>query len=306
MSVWHTVTDSGAFRKFAKQSPARHFFRSGTFDRMNVGRNRVLTARATRRDPRRYDSVRTFCCFIGHNKSGTTMLGALLDAHPEIVLSDEIDALHYVDAGFTARQIFHLVDKGARAELRKGRVTARRLEPYSYLVPGQSQGRCEHPVVMGDSTSGTTTRRLATSPDLLDRLRATMDGIDVRLIQVIRNPFDPISVMMVRGKRSFENSIDHYFTACARLVQLRARLGPDALLPVRHEDFVAAPQRHLAATCTFLGVDAPADYLEACAAIIRPVPDRSRDMVTWTQPWIDTVERRIAEFDFLDGYSHAD
>jgi hypothetical protein len=76
-------------------------------------------------------------------------------------------------------------------------------------------------------------------------------------------------------------------------------------LPVRYEDFVADPVAGLTTLCRFVGVDTDDAYLHACAGIIRPTPDRSRDMVAWDQPWIGRVERRIAEFDFLAGYSYA-
>jgi hypothetical protein len=157
---------------------------------------------------------------------------------------------------------------------------------------------------VGDSTSGSTTRRLRSNPDLLDRTAALMPGVDVKLIQVIRNPFDPISVMMVRGHRTFQDSIDHYFTACETLTEIRGRCTPERLLPVRHEDFVADAARGLADACRFLGVVPEPDYLRACASIVRPEPDRSRGMVAWTPEWIEVVERRMDAFDFLRGYSY--
>lgn len=305
MNAWHTLTDSDAFRWFAKRGPGRRFFRSRAFERLNLARNAALMSSAARRDPEAFRHVSTFCFFVGHNKSGTSMLGGLLDAHPEVILADEVDALKYVEAGFTRDQIFHLLFKGSRSEARKGRVTARRLTPYSYAVEGQWQGRVTTPRVVGDSKSGTSTRRLAASPELLDRLPRVMSGVDVKLIQVIRNPFDPISVMMVRGNRSFRNAIDHYFGACDALIEIRRRVDAACLLPVRHETFVADPRAGLAELCRFVGVDADPSYLRACSQIIRREPDRSRDMVAWTRPWIDEVEQRSATVDFLEGYSYA-
>jgi hypothetical protein len=304
MNLWHAFTDSNAFRSFAKRGPGRLVFRGRAYRRLNVARNYVLSSSAVRRDPGRFRDVRTFCFFVGHNKSGTSLVGGLLDAHPNIILSDEVDALQYVEAGFGRDQIFYLLCKGSRAEARKGRVTARRLQPYSYFVPGQWQGRTATRLVVGDSTSGTSTRRLGVSPDLFDRLSELMMGTDVRLIQVIRNPFDPISTMMVRGRRSFQNAIDHYFSACETLVEIRRRLGTASLLPVRYETFVTDPEDGLTAVCRFLGVHVDPDYLKACGGIVRRRPDRSREMVHWTQPWVDAVERRIDSFDFLKGYSY--
>ena len=304
MNAWHAVTDSDAFRSFAKRGPGRRIFRSSAYRRFNVVRNDVLSRNAVRRDPDLFREVRTFCFFVGHNKSGTSLLGGLLDAHPNVIVSDEVDALQYVESGFARDQIFHLLLKGSRSEARKGRVTARRLQPYSFLVPGQWQGRSTTPLVLGDGRSGTSTRRLGTNRALLDRLPQVMSGVDVKLFQVIRNPFDPISVMMVRGRRTFRNAIEHYFTACDTLVEIRRRVDPASLLPVQYESFVADPRTGLAEACRFLGVEPEEAYLDACAGIVRPTPDRSRHMVEWTEPWIDEVERRLADFDFLEGYAY--
>jgi hypothetical protein len=305
MNPWHTFTDSDAFRWFAKRGPGRPIFRSRAFRNANVARNFIRTSYACRRNPELFRDVRTFCFFVGHNKSGTSLVGGLLDAHPNVILSDEVDVLQYVEAGFSRDQIFHLLLKGSRAEARKGRVTARRLQPYSYWVQGGWQGRIANkPLAVGDSTSGSSTRRLGESPDLLDRLPRRMDGVDVRLIQVIRNPFDPISVSIVRGRRTFQDAIDRYFSACETLVEIRNRVGTSSLLAVRYETFVADPERGLEKVCRFVGVDADPEYLSACARIIRRRPDRSREMVEWTRSRIAQVERQIATFDFLDGYSY--
>ncbi len=68
------------------------------------------------------------------------MIGALLDAHPNVILADEIDVFEYMDDGFSKEQIYHLLLKNSHREFLKGRVTARRLVPYSFSVPGQWQG----------------------------------------------------------------------------------------------------------------------------------------------------------------------
>jgi hypothetical protein len=304
VSAWHAIVDSDSFRWFAKRGPGRPLLRSRVFRRAMVERNRYLAARAARDEPELFADVRTFCFFVGHNKSGTSLLGGLLDAHPQVVLADEADALRYVEARFGRDALFHVLLRSSRTELRKGRVTARRLEPYSYLVPGQAQGRTVRPKVVGDSTSGTSTRRLGAHPELLERLNGI--GTDVKLIQVIRNPFDPITAMMIRGGRSFDNSIAHYFGACETLQRIRGRLGASDLLPVRYEDVVADPASALKRACAFVGVHPEPDYIEACTSIVRAHPDRTRDRADWPQDQIEAVEHRIAEFDFLDGYRYAD
>lgn len=300
--MWIDLTSSDRFRSFAKRGRGSGLFRSEAYRRLNTARRYLLTSYRARMSPALFRDVRTFCVFVGHNKSGTSMTGALLDAHPGAIVSDEEDALQYVPEGFSREQIFHLLLHGSRREALKGRVTARRLTPYSYLVPGQWQGRHRTLQVIGDSTSGTTTRRLASDPRLLERLQGLMGGVDVKLIQVIRNPYDPISVMMVRGKRSFENAIDHYFAHCGTLVELRRRLGAGHMHAIRYEDLVTDPEARLAEICRFLGLEPHGDYLRACAGILRRTPDSHRGMVPWDARRIEEVRRRMEPYDFLRGY----
>ena len=149
-------------------------------------------------------------------------------------------------------------------------------------------------------------RRLGADPGLLNQTDQALTGLNLKVIQVIRNPFDPMSAMRGRGKRTIDNAVDHYFDYCATLQELRDRFGEDQLLPVRYESFVAEPRPELAQICRFLGVEPRDDYLDACAAVIWPEPERSRDMVEWPAEWVETVEEQIEKYDFLRGYRFDD
>lgn len=301
--IWVSLLDSRTFRRFARQGVGSELFHSRFYRQVSVLKNRLGSALAVKAHPDRFRDVQTFCLFVGHNKSGTSLLGSLLDAHPEVILADEVGALNYLLAGFKRDQIFHLLVKGSRRETIKGRVTARRLVPYSYKVPGQYQGRYTRLRVIGDGKAGSTTQLFGRHPDALGRLEAEMSGLKLRFIQTIRNPFDPISVMMVRGKRSFENSIEHYFTSCDMLVKLREQIGPEKLISIRYEEFVREPEKHLERLADFLGIEASQDWICACASILREEPDVQRGMVNWEPEWIRLVESNIRKYEFLQGYS---
>jgi hypothetical protein len=260
----------------------------------------------SRKDSSIFDNVNTYCTFIGHMKSGGSMIGSLLDAHPNVILADEVYALRYVQASFRRKQIYHILLRASQRELLKGRVTARRLTPYSWLVPGQWQGRYSTLRVIGDSTTGSSTQQLAENPKLLEKLRKAMAPINLKFVHVIRNPFDPISVMMVRGKRTFENASEHYFASCEMLLELHKRLGAFDLLPIKYENFVNQPEKNLAEICNFLGLEAAPDYLKACASILHKSPERSRHLVKWEPDWVERVKSRMAQYDFLAGYSFED
>lgn len=302
--LWVTWRNSDRWRQFAKRGPGAKVFGSDAYRKIDLTRRYVSTRYRSLSEPALFQDVKTFCFLVGHAKSGGTLIGSLLDAHPEIIFADEADALRFVDSGFRREQIYHILLKTSRREAMKGRVTARRLEPYSFAVPGQWQGRYRSLQVVGDSKAGPTTRRLGQDPELLGRLTNLMDDVDVNLIHVIRNPYDPISTMMIRGKRTFENAIEHYFAYCATLATIHQRVDDAHLLPVRYEALIGSPKTHLSNLCHFLDVESSDSYLDACTGILHSQPEQSRHMVAWTPKWIDVVRRKIDQFDFLAGYSY--
>jgi hypothetical protein len=302
--IWVSWLNSERWRQFAKWGVGAKFFDGQAYRKLDRARRFATTYYKSLRQPELFRDVQTFCMFIGHTKSGSSLFGSLLDAHPDIILADEADALRYVAEGFHKEQIFHILLKGSHREAMKGRVTARRLDPYSLAVPDQWQGKYRTLKVIGDSKAGPSVRRLAREPELLHEVQRVMKGVDTRFIHVIRNPYDPISVMMVRGQRTFENAVEHYFEYCETLIALRQQLDSSNLIAVRYEEFVQQPERRLGDLCRFLGVAADDEYLRACAGILHKSPVRSREMVTWQPEWIDVVQERIGQVDFLVGYCY--
>jgi len=158
--------------------------------------------------------------------------------------------------------------------------------------------------VIGDSKAGPTTGRLGQEPVLLHKLQEQMTGVETKLIHVIRNPFDPISLMMIRGERTFTNAIDHYFAYCETLTDLHNKLDSSHLMAIRYENFIKHPKTQLAELCDFLGVAADANYLDDCTRILYDSPEQSRQMVDWNAAWIKIVEKKIDEVEFLAGYRY--
>jgi hypothetical protein len=297
------VIDSESWRRLTRSRAGSRLLGSRSYRAADTARRFVSTSLQSARDPGRFRDVETICIFVGHVKCGGTLIGALLDAHPDAVLADEMDVLRYLSAGFRREQIFDLLLKGSRREARKARVTARRLVPYSLAVPRQWQGRYEVLRVIGESRAGPTTRRLGREPWLLPRLYERMNGVRPRFVHVVRDPFDPIAAMIVRGKRSFTDASSDYSRQCRTLLELRERIDPEDLLTVRYEDFVRGPQEGLRSVCGFLGLEASDDYLEACASIVDPAFRPERHLVEWRPEQIEAVRTMIEQTPFLDRYA---
>lgn len=261
----------------------------------------------SRKEHAQWQDVHTYCMFVGHARSGGSIMGALLDAHPDVVLADEVDALRYLSVGFNQQQIYSMILARSRKQATKGRTKGGRDgKVYSYLVPGQWQGRFRRLRVIGDSKAGFSTQRLAQDGTLLPRLQRTMQHTNIKIIHVLRNPYDTVSTMYLRSGRSLEDGIERYFSNCETIAALRQEVADDGLLSVKHETFVRHPQAVLRRMCEFLGVEAPQDYLDACAGILYQSPAKSRHKVPWSADLIDAVQHQIGRFDFLHGYGYED
>lgn len=304
--LWGSILNSDRIHQFVKTGIGADIFHSKPIQKIHFARLQLYSNYRSMRYPDLLRNIHTYCLFIGHTKSGNSMLGSLIDAHPNAILADEVDATNYLLLGFQRNQLFHILLRASQKEFHKGRVTARRMDPYSWKVSSQWQGRFSTLKIIGDSTSGTTTRRLAETPGLLDHLFDIMGSLNVKFIHTIRNPFDPISIMMVRGKKSFSEAFHHYELGCNRLNSLYHRIESEHILPIRYEEFITHPRENLSQLTNFLGLDAQPEYYDACAKILRSTPDKARKMIEWQPQWIDQVNNRIDQENFLKGYSFDD
>jgi hypothetical protein len=101
---------------------------------------------------------RSFCLFIGYPKSGHSLVGALLDAHPEIVIAKATNPLALVAVdGMPRDEAFAMLLESSREEALRGR----KQNKYRYGVEGQWQGQARTLRVLGDKFSDRTTKRIA-------------------------------------------------------------------------------------------------------------------------------------------------
>lgn len=61
-----------------------------------------------------FEEVEAYCMFLGYARSGHSLLGSLLDAHPDVVIAHELDALRYLRGAFGRAQVYSLILQNAR------------------------------------------------------------------------------------------------------------------------------------------------------------------------------------------------
>jgi len=234
--------------------------------------------------------------FIGYPRSGHTIVGALLDAHPDVVLATGSKAAYLVESRYLPLQVYSiLIDRSqflaASGQSRGG---------YFYNVPGQWQGRYRNLKVIGDKF-GADGLLIGENDRLWSRLQGLAGG-QLRFLHVVRNPYDIITSMRRRHNLTLEKKTKLFFAKVRQAAASIARVDPQNVLEIHHGSFIKDPKAELNRICAFLGVQTTTDYLNDCAAIVHKTPSQSRFSAPWTPELIAEVANRMKEFDFFDGY----
>jgi hypothetical protein len=257
---------------------------------------------------RDFAQVEQFVLFSGYPRSGHSLVGALMDAHPQMIISHELDAMEMVIQGYDYKQIYAMILRNSRCYAQRGRSWS----GYSYTVHGQWQGKFNKLLVIGDKRGGRTSLLLGERFSLIDLFKEAIP-VPVKVIHVVRNPFDNIITRVQQGndvrreitdegvreqiKRHFEQADTNY-----RLMME----GGCQMLTLRHEALIQNPRETLIGLCNFLGLDAPDGWLHACAGMLFEKPKKTRHEYDYPKETIDEIHKHIDRFPFLKGYTYVD
>lgn len=240
------------------------------------------------------------------------MIAALLDAHPEVVISMEWGALTHLRMGYGKNQVYYSIERNARLFTRK---LNNIWTGYSYKVPGTWQGQYKTIRVIGDKLAGQTSLILKEDTALLERLQVTME-CPVKIIHVVRNPYDTITTM---ARRSFEKAglegkldrdflepfIDRYFDRAAVVQELKDTEEFE-LLDLYHEDMIDDCGSVLTRLLDFLEVEIPDSYISRCSECVYSEPHKSRLEFDWPDDLKTKVRGNIEKFNFMEHYRFED
>ncbi|MFC7072166.1 sulfotransferase [Halovenus rubra] len=248
-----------------------------------------------------FDTVEAYCLFVGHGRTGHSLVGSLLNGHPEMVISHELDALRLLDRAqvpVSRDQLFSAILQRDDEFTNLGR----EWERYSYNVPETAQGEFDRLRIIGDKKGAASTRRLGTSPELLGDLRDTV-SMPIRAVHVVRNPFDTIASRRKLKETWQEYGIEKYFANADNVELIDGMLDDDELFRLHHEDLISDTASVLSELCAFLGIDADDEYLSACEEFVFDSPNQTRHEVEWSDTDIDRISTKSQEYDWLEQYS---
>ena len=257
------------------------------------------------RDRKHFNEVKNFVLFLGYPRSGHSLVGSIIDAHPNAVVANELDALNLIEYNYSKLQLYYLSRDNT---IKLGNV-GRNNSGYDYSISNEWQGRHKAIHVIGDKKGGRSSQRLAAlqSFALLEKTKEVTQR-PLKIIHVVRNPFDNITTMVNRNTVSgndeelpmvFKSRVDVYFRNAA--INQKVILSPEYEVHTMYSEDIN--QLTLKALFDFLQLPTTLSFLDNCVEIVWPNPNKSSQKVDfWTPERIALVSERMAAFPFLDRY----
>lgn len=276
------------------------------------------------------DRIKTLVFFLGHGRSGHSIVASLMDSHPHMVISHEYNLFMMISRGLVAptkSEIFNALWNNTRRAIIKGkRSKSKTRKGYTLFIDGLYQGRyLDHIDVIGDKKGYGTTDMLRRSPDKWSRVYNILKslGVSVKVIHVIRNPYDNIATgalysLSFKGRsigavkktnKTFEvdadtikEKIDMYFSFHKTIMDAELAYHLD-IIEIHGNDLISDPKGTLLKMCNDLGVACPDDYLKICSDKIFKSESKTRYMIRWTKKQLNTIQENIEKYNNLKRYN---
>ena len=273
------------------------------------------------------DGVKKFVFFMGWPRSGHSIVASLLNAHPNMVVSNEYTVLEKLDSKTTKQSLFDGIYRMSIPSTNL--VLSTDKKGYTLLVENSWQGKFHQLQVIGDKRGGGTAIMEHNEYESKYKALAKMVGIPIRIICVVRNPFDIISTMLLYGeneqmkwkeqlamgelsetnKMSFsrKRTVDTIQLLFERADAVKEHCSGQNAIIVHNVDLVHDTRGTMKQLCTFLEVECYEFYLQQCQEKVFSELSKSRKLVNWSQEQINEVERKMKDYHFFDRYSfHGD
>ncbi|XP_046864843.1 uncharacterized protein LOC124459429 [Xenia sp. Carnegie-2017] len=265
--------------------------------------------------------IETFVLFVGYPRSGTTIMAALLDAHPHIIISNELNVFQrwteWTNEMKTRSHLINELYKNSYFQTQgSGYRSPTKSHGRKFAVPHQWQGTFKHIIkVIGDKKSGKNSKIFWETPQLVKEVLQEVN-LPMKIIHMVRNPFDNIATMTMRSlkinpyhvktkvndTKALERNINLYLNSVRRNVLTIKKHG-SSVITVHSEDVIHQPHNTLLNLCKFLQVSCSEDYLHDCASVLYKSTSKTREKVIWTETQKLIVQDAIRRVQFLSGYT---
>ena len=278
------------------------------------------------------EGVEKFVVFVGYQRSGHTLIGSVMDAHPNMLISNTLFLLQSCAFRGVGERLFEnktrLFNTIYRDSYLLSKCGARNgtnsSKGYSLEVNGQWQGKFSQLRVVGEKSGGSTALQLRHDEgitcwkQLVDSI-----GIPIVAIHVVRNPYDMIATnslyRLSKVKETKANDLVYgklrpglsMLTEEAQRVFKQAnsveRFSKNSpVVEIHIEDYIRDPKSAVLKICNGLGLPCPEDYVQECYNKAYRSVSRSRDLIEWEPEVINSIQENMKKLHFFHGYTFED
>ncbi|XP_020620242.1 uncharacterized protein LOC110057984 [Orbicella faveolata] len=286
---------------------------------------------------RMYDDVKTFVMFIGYPHTIESLTGAILDAHPEILIPQEYDVIgnwkmfqhkSLQDSGQQKHMLFfdmHYLSTFQAVFRNKANKpsqfwlwTSKGNGIHYNFVPDAWQGTISGKLkVFGDGSGWETSKKLMEKPGTFKVLEDIQNvvGVPVKFIHVISNPYDVIASSVIshpfdpqkkiNDTGAVRNAVQNFFTVAETNERIRKLYG-NAVLDISSDQLIFNSRETLRKICIFLDVTCYDSYLNKVERLLNGHSTRSRNLVAWRKEDRDLITTEGAKYSFLQSFTFDD
>ena len=269
------------------------------------------------------DGLQSFVFFVGWARSCSSIVGSLLDAHPNMIVAHEYFTFSKLvhrpelrNRSILFNKLYNRSYENAVEGCRTNKTTAK---GYDFNMIGSWHGRFSNLKVIGDKAGRNSVQQLSKNGrKFYEQFRRDVK-LPLKPLHVIRNPFDIIATTVLYMANSAPGKIaatpTNKFTdfnslkrATQEIIQLSndiMHMLPDLKLSphqVYCDDLIADPIKTVSDICDYLEVECSAEYLQMCDDKIFKEPSMSRNLVTWDPKTLPSLTNDLKKFPFFSRY----
>jgi hypothetical protein len=248
-----------------------------------------------------FSKLKCFILVVGNSRSGSTLLGSILDAHPNANIANESRASTIFWRDLNRYEILNEISTHAENYRTNEKIS----EGYSYSIKNDLLDESDI-LVMGDKIWNPATLILHGDYSLLRRLEDVLE-VPIKIIHAIRNPFDVIATMHSRSKAPIRDRILWYFMHCDSVKAINeAHFQNEGFMNVHHESLISSPTLTLSNLCEFMGLDSNKYPTESFKSMLFKEPKKTRLNINWLEEDVNMIINKMSEYVFLEKYSLED
>mmetsp|Transcript_33228 Transcript_33228/g.93160 ORF Transcript_33228/g.93160 Transcript_33228/m.93160 type:complete len:320 (+) Transcript_33228:72-1031(+) len=278
-----------------------------------------------------YRNVTRFLLFVGHARTGHTLVGSIIDSHPNAIVANEADVLGrvlkkpeamvcgngYTDCDQTdLDKIRSFVTSVIVSNSKQNRNSGRFQTGYDYTI---RVNKSEIVLVLGDKKGGmTTSLLLKNNGSLFDERVSVLQrafGVPVVFFHVLRNPFDMIATQAFRNQfghkvhfDSFKNvSFDRITKAVKQFVAgeeaiAEMKKGKYEVIDFFYEDLLDHTQKELERYAEVLNLPFSKLWRTEVEKLVYPTSHATRDLMAWPRDVYEVLKAFCEHVPLLSRY----